>query len=77
MMMAQLGLQTHSSLLTATQDTDSGGMGTNMAAQLQLQLDLKAEKKVSKRFWDMEILCVFYVAKDECLERFRIEFVNI
>lgn len=46
-MMTQFGLQTHSSLLTAIQDTsDAGGMDANVVAQFQLQLDLKAEKKV-------------------------------
>lgn len=47
-MMTQLSLQSPSSLLNAIQDhtTDASMMDTAIAAQLQLQLDLKAEKKV-------------------------------
>jgi hypothetical protein len=57
--MTQFGLQAHSSLLTTIQDTsDATGMDSNMAAQLQLQLDLKAEKKVGERFKvEIVVLC--------------------
>ena len=58
-LMTQFGLQAHSSLLTTIQDTsDATGMDSNMAAQLQLQLDLKAEKKVGERFKvEIVVLC--------------------
>ena len=57
-MMTQLGPQT-----LTIQDGDGEVMETAMAAQLQLQLDLKAEKKVSpakKKIPFFTICCNFY-----------------